>query len=97
MKKKKAPNGYCVGPLMRKSTDGPGLPGVDAGSGCWWMLVASRGLAWCSSDWCSFLVALSSFVTLERLLRRDGAWVNANQEMSYPTGWLSEPLSHMHY
>lgn len=63
-----------------------------------WMLMASRELVWCSSGWCSpFLVALSSFLTPECLLHGDGAWVDASQETSYPTGCLSEPLSHMHY
>lgn len=63
-----------------------------------WMLMASHELVRCSSGWRSpFLGALSSLLTLEYLFHCDGAWVDPNQEMSCPTGCLSELLSHMHY
>lgn len=62
------------------------------------MLMASCPLVCCSSGRCSpVLVALPSFMTPECLFRHDGAWVNASQQISHPTGWLGEPLSHVHY
>lgn len=87
---KKSPDGYCVGPLMRRSWLGLASHALT--------LVASCGLVWCSSGCSSpFLVALSSFLTPECLLHHDGAWPNAIRKCHSPTGWLHRSFSHMHY
>lgn len=72
---KKSPNGYRVVPLTRRSWAGPGLYALTR--------VTSCGQVCCSSGCSSpFLIAVSSFLTPQCLLRHDGAWPNASQEMS---------------